>query len=189
MKFIKNIIFTLFIFTILLSTSNAEITGVGGNFGVNTQTGQWTAGVQLGGGGNGQQNGRPVPQGQQQSQQSQQTSAGGGGGITRGQYQRGQTGADLSFFANLIVSAGSIIKLLPPILMSLAVVAFFWNLIGMIRAQKEGKAEEKANYTKQLSWSLIALFVMVTLWGIIAFAGDIIGLNPNVQVSAPALPR
>ena len=186
MKFIKNIIFTFFIFTILLSTSNAQINGIGVNAGVNLQTGQWNGTVQLGGGGNGQQNGRPLPQGQQQSQQ---TSAGGGGGITRGQYQRGNTGADLSFFSNLVVSAGSIIKLLPPILMSLAVVVFFWSLIQMIRAKKDGKEEETKKYTSQMGWSLVALFVMVTLWGIIAFAGDIIGINPNVQVSAPALPR
>ena len=70
--------------------------------------------------------------------------------------------------------------------MGVAVVAFFWFLI---RYFITDAAEDKSKAVKNMGYSLAAIFVMVTLWGIIAFFGDAIGLNPNVQVSAPQLPH
>lgn len=112
-----------------------------------------------------------------------------GGTIVRGQAQRQSTTADLSFITNLLAQAGGIISLLPKLLLGVAVVLFFVYLIKyfIIDADKDGEARSKA--VKGMGYSLAAIFVMVTLWGIIAFFGDAIGLNPNVVVSAPALPR
>lgn len=101
------------------------------------------------------------------------------------------TQADLSFFKGFLMSAGSIIAMLPPILMGLAVVVFFWYLIQFIinknKGSGGGKDENKKN-ASGMAYSLLAIFVMVTLWGIIAFFGDAIGINSNVQVTAPTLP-
>ena len=107
-------------------------------------------------------------------------------------YQQGVNGArqtntaDLSFVSSLLAQIGGIVKMLPPILMGVAVVAFFWFLI---RYFITDAAEDKSKAVKNMGYSLAAIFVMVTLWGIIAFFGDAIGLNPNVQVSAPQLPH
>lgn len=102
------------------------------------------------------------------------------------QYQRTTQTADLSFVGNLINQVGGIIRLLPPILMGAAVVAFFWFLIRYFINQAP---DEKGTALKRMGYSLAAVFVMVALWGIIAFFGDAIGINPNVQVNAPTLPR
>jgi hypothetical protein len=110
-------------------------------------------------------------------------------------YQQGSTGprvqqtADLSFVANLLAQMGGIIALLPKLLLGVAVVLFFWYLIKyfIIDADKDGEARSKA--VKGMSLALAGIFIMVTLWGIIAFFGEAIGLNPNVQVNAPQLPR
>ncbi|MBP9765849.1 MAG: hypothetical protein KBD12_01275 [Candidatus Pacebacteria bacterium] len=101
--------------------------------------------------------------------------------------QSGNT-ADLSFITNLLAQLGGIISLLPPILLGVAVVLFFWFLIRyfIVDADKE-EGREKA--VKGMGYSLAAIFVMVTLWGIIAFFGDAIGINPTAQVNAPKLPR
>lgn len=100
-----------------------------------------------------------------------------------------QTGqADLTFIGNLINQVGGIVRLLPPILLGAAVVVFFWFLITYLIAGKQDPAE-KQKALKSMMYSLGAIFVMVALWGIVAFFGDIIGINPNVQVSAPVLPR
>lgn len=108
--------------------------------------------------------------------------------IVRGQTQRQSTTADLSFVTNLLAQAGGIISMLPKLLMGVAVVMFFVFLIRFFIIDAD-KAEDKQKAVKGMGYSLAAIFVMVTLWGIIAFFGDAIGLNPNVQVSAPALPR
>lgn len=102
--------------------------------------------------------------------------------------QMGSQMADLSFFGNLIAGTGGLVRMLPPILLGVAVVVFFFFLIRYLIAGKADPAEKK-KHMKNMMYSLIAIFVMVTLWGIIAFAGDIFGINPNVAVTAPTLPR
>jgi hypothetical protein len=118
-----------------------------------------------------------------------------GGMVGSPAYQQGGVGprqqqtADLSFVSNLLAQFGGIIAMLPKLLLGVAVVLFFWYLIRyfIIDADKDGEARSKA--VKGMGLALAGIFVMVTLWGIIAFFGDAIGLNPNVQVNAPQLPR
>lgn len=113
----------------------------------------------------------------------------GGSAYTQGQYQRqmGANQADLSFFRNLIGGVGGLVTMLPPILLGVAVVVFFFYLIKYLIAGKNDPAEKKKALTSMI-YALVAIFIMVTLWGIVAFFGDFIGINPNVQVNAPALP-
>lgn len=95
--------------------------------------------------------------------------------------------ADLMFFGNAVNQAGGIIRMLPAILLGIAVVVFFYFLIRYLIAGKNEPGKKKEELSRMM-YSLIAIFVMVTLWGIIAFFGDIIGINPNVAVTAPAIP-
>lgn len=108
--------------------------------------------------------------------------------IVRGQTQRQSTTADLSFVTNLLAQAGGIISMLPKLLMGVAVVMFFVFLIRFFIIDAD-KAEDKQKAVKGMGYSLAAIFVMVTLWGIIAFFGDAIGLNPTATVYAPQLPK
>ena len=153
---------------------------------VNTTCKQWV-GVSGGGtNGNGGSSagssggGVPVMNGNQQV--SNQSS------IVRGQTQRQSTTADLSFVTNLLAQAGGIISMLPKLLMGVAVVMFFVFLIRFFIIDAD-KAEDKQKAVKGMGYSLAAIFVMVTLWGIIAFFGDAIGLNPTATVYAPQLPK
>lgn len=109
-----------------------------------------------------------------------------GGTIVRGQAQRQSTTADLSFVTNLLAQAGGIIAMLPKILLGVAVIIFFFNVIKYFITEVP---DEKNMAVKRMGYSLAAIFVMVTLWGIIAFFGDAIGISSNVTVNAPALPR
>ncbi len=68
----------------------------------------------------------------------------------------------------LIVAVGSLINPLIAILVGLALLAFFWGLAKFIlRAGGDEKAIEEGK--KLMIWGLIALFVMVSVWGIINF--------------------
>lgn len=126
--------------------------------------------------------GQPGVQGQQQM--GQQPPA--GAAYSTGNYQRGSNSADLSVVRNLLGQIGGLISMLPPILLGAAVVVFFWNLIKFLTSKE---ADGKAKGKQFMIWSLVAIFIMVALWGIIAFFGDMIGINPTATVQAPQLPR
>lgn len=112
----------------------------------------------------------------------------GSSAYQQGAYQRQSQTADLSFVTNLLAQFGGIISLLPKLLIGVAVILFFWFLIKyfIIDADKE---EERKKAVSGMGMSLAALFIMVALWGILAFFGNAVGINPNTTVNAPQLPR
>ena len=75
----------------------------------------------------------------------------------------------------LIITVGGLVKLLTTIVMGVALIAFFWGLAKFIfrlggdeKAVKEGK--------RLMIWGIIALFVMVSVLGIISFVQRGLGL-------------
>ncbi|MEI6352694.1 MAG: hypothetical protein WCO35_02035 [Candidatus Nomurabacteria bacterium] len=167
----------LMISTLILSVSlaTAQVSVNGGSVSVNGSVGGTAVGVGVG---VGTTNG---------------TAVGGtrtvGGGVIQGQnVARQQNTADLSFIQTLLAQIGGIVRMLPPILTGFAVVAFFWFLIKYLILDKNEPAA-RATATKGLMFSLLAIFIMVALWGILAFFGDAIGVNSNVTVQAVQLPQ
>jgi len=77
----------------------------------------------------------------------------------------------------LIESVRDIIDILIPLVAALALLYFFWGLAKFILnagnedAQKEGK--------NIMIWGIVALFVIVSVWGLVRFVGSAIGINPN----------
>jgi len=72
----------------------------------------------------------------------------------------------LNFFAGVVSFLG-------PVLISLALLAFFWALIQYL-FNKDAKAEDSKKY---LGYSILILFVMVSIWGIIAFLQQNLGIG------------
>jgi hypothetical protein len=79
----------------------------------------------------------------------------------------------LQGITNIVQALGRIVGLLIPILVGVAVIVFFWGLVKYIRSSGEGHAEGR----NIMIAGLISLFVMVSLWGVIAFAGDALGIT------------
>lgn len=74
------------------------------------------------------------------------------------------------------------------ILMTLAVVAFFWGLVKYIYSAGAGKDEGKMI----MVWGVVALFVMVSVWGLVKVISNTIfgtdgqpGAAPNVNNVLP----
>lgn len=85
----------------------------------------------------------------------------------------------------LLGMAGGIIQALIPIVIGLAVLVFLWGVLQyVIRSDDPGKAEAR-NF---MLWGIIALFVMVSVWGLVNILRDTLRLNPATP-SAPAIPR
>lgn len=75
-----------------------------------------------------------------------------------------------------------IINISIPILVGLAILAFFWGLVRYIWSQgSDGKIEAK----KVMLYSLVAVFVMVSLYGIIYLAQSTFGVDQTGNFTAP----
>ena len=90
----------------------------------------------------------------------------------------------LAPFTRLVQEAGSIIQLLIPTMIALAVVAFFWGLVQFIF--KTAGAKGVSAGKNLMIGAVVALFIMVSLWGIINFLGTIVGIQQtNNALQAP----
>ncbi len=72
------------------------------------------------------------------------------------------------------------------IIFALALVLFFWGLVQFI--MKSGDAKLRDEGKKRMIWGIIALFVMVSIYGILNFVGSLVGINPNSSGSLEVCP-
>lgn len=83
----------------------------------------------------------------------------------------------------LISFAGDIANRLIPLLIAVALVAFFYGLVGYIWKKKPGEAKNV------MVAGLLGLFVMVSVWGIIRIAQNTFGVNNQAPISIPQVPQ
>jgi hypothetical protein len=96
-----------------------------------------------------------------------------GGGSAVNQTQGQINGSAL---LQLLGLAQIIVIRLVPFLIGLAVVAFFWFLVTYIWGNND-KPEDKAKNARSMGWSILAIFVMVSVWGIITFIATLTGIG------------
>lgn len=72
-------------------------------------------------------------------------------------------------------SVGRILTVLLPIVVALALLYFFWGLAKFVLAAGDESAKEEGK--TRMIWGLVALFVMVSVWGLVSF----IGTQLNIQ--------
>lgn len=70
-----------------------------------------------------------------------------------------------------------ILNLVVPIVFSLAIIFFFYGLAQFIRSVSDKTIEEGKN---KMKWGVIALFVIVSIWGIIRYIGDSVGIDTGI---------
>src|SRR3990167_5698730 len=86
----------------------------------------------------------------------------------------------------LVKSIGNLVGLALPIVVAIALLAFFWGLVKYIFAQ--GNEESKADAKKIMLWGIIALFVMVAVWGLVQFIGNALGIQQGQTITVPTVP-
>ena len=74
-----------------------------------------------------------------------------------------------------------------PILLSGAVLAFFYGLLMFIWKGRENEEKRKGSMAF-MGYALLAIFVMVALWGIVSFIGSTLGISNPTSVNTIALP-
>jgi len=77
----------------------------------------------------------------------------------------------------VLVTIGGLLGTLIPILITIAVIVFFYGLIKYILAA--GDAESKATGLKIMIGGLVALFVMVAVWGLVGILAETFDIRPG----------
>lgn len=85
--------------------------------------------------------------------------------------------------ANLIGAIARLVGALVPILITLALVVFFWGLVRYLLGT--GGKSDIDGAKNLMKWGLVTLFVMVSVWGIVRLAQDALGINPNAGATSP----
>lgn len=86
-----------------------------------------------------------------------------------------------------IVQISAVVTQLIPLLLSLAVLMFLWGIVKFIA--NIGDEEARKAGKSLMVWGMIALFVMVSFWGIIGYVQQSLGLQgvPVTPGSAPSV--
>ncbi len=79
---------------------------------------------------------------------------------------------------------GNIIDMLVPILMTLALVGFFYGLAMYIFKADEDKDKGRSI----MIYGILALFVMVSIWGIVAVLGQTLGVQESKNAPTITIP-
>lgn len=78
------------------------------------------------------------------------------------------------------------INTLMPIIVALALLYFLYGLLKFMTAGgDEGKRKESRDI---MLWGIIALFVMVSVWGLVSFLGNTLGISSGGSVNTGDIP-
>lgn len=87
----------------------------------------------------------------------------------------------------LLATAQTLVGRLVPFAVGVAVLAFFWYLIQFVWHGQEN-AEAKKISLKGMGYSVLALFIMVSIWGIVGALGSMLGIGQGGSVPIPGVP-
>lgn len=88
----------------------------------------------------------------------------------------------------ILNNAQLLVTRLVPFTVGLAVLSFFWYLVVFIWKGDES-AEKRQEGMKGMGYSLFAIFLMVSIWGVIGLIGSIIGVGQGGGINQIEMPR
>ena len=87
----------------------------------------------------------------------------------------------------LLVLAQTLVTRLVPFAVGLAVVVFFFFLVQFIAKGSQDPAK-RSESLKGMGYSVLALFVMVSIWGLVGLFGSLLGVGQGGNVPIPGVP-
>jgi len=88
----------------------------------------------------------------------------------------------------LIETLICLVSSLVPLLVSIAILVFFWGMVKFIAHADDEKAVTEGR--QLMIWGLVGIFVIIALWSIVGYIQESLGLDVGGlgDVSAPSLP-
>jgi len=87
---------------------------------------------------------------------------------------------------NLITTLGGFVGRIIPIIFGIAIIYFFWGLAKFIRSAGDPKAQAEGKSI--MIYGVIALAVMVSVYGLIAWLGENLDVDQGGTVVLPTVP-
>ncbi len=84
---------------------------------------------------------------------------------------------------DLIQSVGNILNLVVPIVITVALIVFFWGLIKYISSSDSDDGRKIA--VRRMVGGVVAFFVIVSLWGLVRFLQNSLGITNNSNAQVP----
>ena len=91
--------------------------------------------------------------------------------------------AQLGNVENLVRAIGRLISLATPIVVGLALLAFFWGLVKYIFSA--GEEDSKKEGIRLMIGGAIAIFVIVSIAGIVTWIGNALGVDQGGKLEVP----
>lgn len=85
---------------------------------------------------------------------------------------------DFKGFIDFLI--GALIRPLFSIFLGAAVVFFLWNIMGIIR--KSDQPDELAKMKERAIWGVVAIAVMVSMWGLVHFFTGSLKLDTSTPI-------
>ncbi len=89
----------------------------------------------------------------------------------------------LGNLTQLVSSLKTLVNNILPLLLAVAVMYFFWGLVTFIRSAGDPKKVDEGKSI--MIWGILALFIMISLWGILNWLATTTSLGGG---SVPTLP-
>lgn len=94
---------------------------------------------------------------------------------------------DTSQLTSFVNSIKTTVNAIIPVLVSLALVAFFWGLIKFL-FMTNGDEDGRKDARQMMIYAVIALFVMTAIWGLVGFIGSSTGIDSNAGAPTIKIP-
>ncbi|MBA3732831.1 hypothetical protein H0W91_00455 [Patescibacteria group bacterium] len=93
---------------------------------------------------------------------------------------------NLSGLSQLVTAIGQIIAKIIPIMFALAIIFFFWGVIQFLRGAGDPKAQEQGK--SHMIYGVIAIAVMVSVYGLVIWLQNALGISTVTAVPLPTVP-
>lgn len=92
--------------------------------------------------------------------------------------------AALNGVKGLLGEIGGILNKIIPIVFGIALIYFFWG-VGQFILHDAGNDKTREDGKKKIIWGVVALFVFISIYGILSLLGNLVGIPPNAGFPTP----
>ena len=86
---------------------------------------------------------------------------------------------------DILLGINGILQTLFPVAILLATAAFLWGMAKFIARAGSDQGREEGK--RIMVWGVIALFVIISIWGIVSFLGDVFGVDEGGTCPPPQI--
>jgi len=90
---------------------------------------------------------------------------------------------DFGYGTSLLSSVAGVVDFLVPLLIAVALVLFLWGVVKFISSS--GNEEARRDGARRIVWGLVALFVAVSVWGLVGLLNQVTGIEAGGGVGYP----